>query len=750
MKLTIFLLSLCCLLITPPVSGTTIRAGGDAAYPPFEFMNDQGAPDGVTVEVVRAVADVMDLDITITLGPWQEMRHRLEEGSIDLLTGLLRTESREKHYDFSIPYFAMSYAVFVRETDSPSDLQEILNSRIILQQGDAAHEYILEHHPDSTMILAESYPDAIQILLDGGAEGILMPRILGMLVNRDMEQPGIRAAGEPVFQHNYSLAVRKGDTQLLYLLNEGLSILKAEGTFDEIYQSWFDLTYRQGVSLEDVLIYILWVALPLGAVILLVLFWSWSLRRQVRNTSRDLNREFHERTQAQRELDTSRETLHAVVNLVPHLIFLVDQSKRLLLVNRALLEFFGRSPEDPPKHVDELGLQDEEVKLLFKTAEKVFADAAQQDIPRHRLIDTSGTKRWMHTSMLPFTSASGDEMRLLGISMEITNLLDLEEQLLQSRKLEAVGQLAGGVAHDFNNQLTGVLGFAELLVSELENQQHLEYAQHILTAAEHAADLTKKLLSFARRGHYQARYISLHDMIQQVTSILSHSMDKRIVITERLEATSDSLFADPAHVQNMVLNIALNARDAMPSGGELLLSSWNRSIDPAHGEDLSGPVICLEIRDTGVGMTEEVRSRIFEPFYTTKEQGKGTGMGLASVYGSIQQIGGVITVESTPGLGSSFLLKLPLASDPKILDTLTSPDKKYKQFDKRMILAIDDEQVFLQSLKAQLVPEGCRVIGLTDPLEGIRYFREHFRDVDAVILDMLMPGLSGEQPFPRL
>ncbi len=738
------------LLTSVILAGTPIRAGGDDAYPPFEFINDEGLPDGFTVDIVRAVGEAMSLDIEITLGRWSDVRRQLEDGEIDLITGMLRTTEREKLYDFSIPYIAMSYALFVPEHTLLHDPEELIHSRLIVQQGDAAHEFALKHNIARELVLADSYPEALRMLVEGVGEGIIMPRIQGMLLVRDLDGLDIKPVGDSLFQKNYGLAVSKGNSDLLYLLNEGLSIIKGEGIFDEIYLKWFDLSPNQGVTFQDIATHMLWVAVPLGIIILLILLWSWSLRRQIQYKSIDLERELTERATAQRELDTSRETLNTVVSLIPHLIFLADRSRRLLLVNKALCETAGRTLETPPKHVRELNIKPEELMVLTDTAREVFTTGERREISRHQFTDFTGVKRWMHTYMLPFTNTSNGETNLLGISMDITKLLDLEEQLMQSRKLEAVGQLAGGIAHDFNNQLTGVLGFAELLHAELHEPQHQEYARYILEAAGNAAELTKKLLSFARRGHYRAQYISLHDIVRQVTSIMSHTIDKRITIKVHLHAQSDILFADPTHVQNMLLNIVINARDAMPSGGDLTLSSWNEDIPIQDDEDLAGPVIMLEISDTGIGMSESVQKRIFEPFYTTKQQGKGTGMGLASVYGSIQQLGGVITVASTPGQGSTFLLKLPLASDPQLLEEIAPHEHSAAPFKKRMILVIDDEQVFQQALMAMLTAMGCRVVGLLDPLEGIRYYREHQEEIDVVILDMLMPVLNGQETFHEL
>jgi signal transduction histidine kinase len=247
----------------------------------------------------------------------------------------------------------------------------------------------------------------------------------------------------------------------------------------------------------------------------------------------------------------------------------------------------------------------------------------------------------------------------------------LEERLRRSEKMEALGQLAGGIAHDFNNLLTGILGNADYLRSTAPaDSETAEVAADILASASSAAELTRQLLTFSRQAPQERVLVDLHAIIDAVGRLLEHSIDRRITIHHRLEAKRATVHGDPSQLQNALLNLALNARDAMPEGGEIRLSTATAVLDAdaceAHSEPLEpGPFLQLTVTDTGVGIPAELQERIFEPFFTTKGVGRGTGLGLASVYGSVRHHGGTVTVASTPGQGSSFSILLSLADEDR-------------------------------------------------------------------------------------
>jgi PAS domain S-box-containing protein len=271
----------------------------------------------------------------------------------------------------------------------------------------------------------------------------------------------------------------------------------------------------------------------------------------------------------------------------------------------------------------------------------------------------------------------------------------LRNQLFQAQKMDAVGRLAGGIAHDFNNQLGGIMGFADLLLNELSDQNHKKFAAGIVSLAQRSADLVSQLLAFSRKGPIRYILVDLHAVIDEVISILEHTLHRKIAIRKILDGTMSRTLGDSTQIQSALLNLALNAKDAMPDGGELIFRTETVTVDPndlkrLHLQLRPGLYTLLSVTDTGCGMDASTMERIFEPFFTTKEQGRGTGMGLAAVFGTMKTYGGEIVVESTLDQGSTFNLYFPVADveQAALLDSTPAATEPGRE-----IPFVDDEQM---------------------------------------------------------
>jgi hypothetical protein len=284
--------------------------------------------------------------------------------------------------------------------------------------------------------------------------------------------------------------------------------------------------------------------------------------------------------------------------------------------------------------------------------------------------------RWVEDRLLPRLDAQGGVVGLLGVARDVHDrqlateaLRESEEQLRQSQKMEAVGRLAGGIAHDFNNLLTAITGYTELLLMHLpEGHAGRQDGAEILHAAERAAALTRQLLAFSRRQVLRPRAVDLNALVRDAERLLRRLIGEDLVIRLDLAGDLPAAMADPGQVDQVLVNLAVNARDAMPGGGELRIRTRARQVgshDDVGGKQplASGTWVELAVEDNGIGMSAEVRERIFEPFFTTKEPGQGTGLGLSTVYGIVEQSGGSIMVDSTPGLGTRFTVLLPVAKE---------------------------------------------------------------------------------------
>lgn len=348
----------------------------------------------------------------------------------------------------------------------------------------------------------------------------------------------------------------------------------------------------------------------------------------------------------------------------------------------------------------------------------------------------------------------GGQPCLIAVARDVTEQYTLREQIRESEQLRAIGQLAGGIAHDFNNQLTGIVASASMLELELKHDPKLlSYTQMILRCGMRSADLTRELLAFARRGKTTHRAVECHALIDEVVALLSRSIDKRIIIEQRLQQGRLYTLGDPSLLENAVLNLALNARDAMPGGGVLRFET--KSVLIQHGlrnaatpaSLPAGEYLQLSVSDTGLGMDAATRARIFEPFFTTKTHGHG--MGLAAVYGTVQLHAGMVTVQSTPGAGTTFDMYLPRVAPPQDLDRDSEVGLVTRQgsaeFAGVRVLLADDEPDVAQIIARGLEQLGATVEIQTDGKDALHRFRKAPADFDLVILDQMMPELTGTQ-----
>jgi nitrogen-specific signal transduction histidine kinase/CheY-like chemotaxis protein len=343
----------------------------------------------------------------------------------------------------------------------------------------------------------------------------------------------------------------------------------------------------------------------------------------------------------------------------------------------------------------------------------------------------------------------GGQMAVLAVARDITERTRLEAQLRQAQKMQAIGTLAGGIAHDFNNILAAIMGYTELALYDVPHgsrmQRHLD---EVLTAGKRARDLVQQILAFSRQRPPERQPVQLHLLISDVLRMLRASLPSTIAIHPHLTSTAGAVLADPTQLQQVLMNLCANAEHAMRDAGGVLavqLEAIEVTADFAatHSPLTPGPHACIMIRDTGHGMAREVTERIFEPFFTTKAVGEGTGMGLAVVDGIIASHGGVITVTSTPGQGTTFVIYLPRIDTDTL--PLEVPEETPIPQGNGCILFVDDEPTLVHMTAEMLSCLGYKVTVHTSSVEALKTFQEAPWQFDVVITDQTMPAMTGER-----
>jgi len=370
-----------------------------------------------------------------------------------------------------------------------------------------------------------------------------------------------------------------------------------------------------------------------------------------------------------------------------------------------------------------------------------------------RMLRTDGVAVWFH-NIVNVVSGEAGPILLRGLMVDITAHRLLEEELRQSQKMEAVGNLAGGIAHNFNNLLTIIIGYAHLAIGKMLRQpdesQSRESLDQILRAAERASALTRQLLAFGRRQVVQLRAVDLNALVQETERLLRPLIGEQIQLRLRLGPDAGFVRADAAQIQAVIVNLALNARDAMPQGGELTIAASSASQAELPSDLDAGPYAVLSVADTGLGMDSQTRSRVFEPFFTSKEPGRGTGMGLAMVYGTAKQHGGAVEVRSELGKGSTFLLFLPQAGAGQA-ESAAAPALTESGRGNETVLLVEDESPVREIARRALAGRGYQVLTAHSSEEALGLFNASPRPrVDLLLTDVILPGLSGRELAERL
>jgi two-component system, cell cycle sensor histidine kinase and response regulator CckA len=412
---------------------------------------------------------------------------------------------------------------------------------------------------------------------------------------------------------------------------------------------------------------------------------------------------------------------HSVVPM-----FVADDARRIVDLNHAATELLG-VPHDAAVglRIDDL-VADEDVHAMWEGFLHRGKWEAEVTLQR-----PDGAER-----RIEFVATAGVRPgRHLAIARDLTHTKALEMQLRQAQKMEAVGRLAGGIAHDFNNLLTAISGYSEFLNDGLEDATLRRHADEIRKAAARAASLTGQLLAFSRRQVLQPRVLDLNAVVSDMDMMLRRLIGEDIELVTFLDPDVGRVTADPTQVEQVIVNLAVNARDAMPNGGSVTIETSD-----VHTED--GWVVELRMTDTGIGMTDLERQQLFDPFFTTKEG--GTGLGLATVYGIVEQSGGTIEVESAPGLGSSFRIWLPRADVPAEPAAAAS-DECGTRSGHETILLVEDETVVRRLVAEMLESSGYTVLQAADGPSALELLRRHSGGLDLLVTDVVMPGMSGPE-----
>ncbi len=718
--------------------------GVDRDFPPYSYVDADGRIAGFTVDLTRAVAEVMAFDVEFRAGTYEEMLAALERGEIDVIPHLTASEKLERRFAFTLPHLEVSDAIFVRADATGVYTEAHLHDRpTLVWQSGAVEDVLLRRHVASEILPEASIADTMRRLAAGEGDCALVPHLTGLQLARDLKLSNLRIAGPPIKSYTRSLSfgVRVEDRDLLERLEEGLTLVTTTDRYPELYNAWFGVRDSH-LQTRELLRWLSWISLPLLLLILLSVAWFASLRRTVAR-----------RTAALKE---SEERLQGILDNAPMMIYMKDADGRYLLVNRQFEKLVGRERHQmrdatdseifTPPQVAELRAKD---ALVLESGEIFRCE---------EIFPAAGGPRTFLSVRFPLHHADGNVYAVCAISADVSEQKraeqerqKLEAQMQQTQKLESLGVLAGGIAHDFNNLLMGILGNTSMVRQDLApGSEARTRLRDVESAGQRAAELCKQMLAYSGKGKFVVQPLDLSRLVEEMAHLLMVSISKKARLEHDLVARLPAFEADATQIRQVVMNLITNASEALgEETGSITLRTGVMECDEAYlrqtylAEDLAaGTYVFLEVKDTGGGMDPETRERIFDPFFSTKFVGRG--LGLAATLGIVRGHQGALEVDSTPGDGTVFRVLFPVTEAAVPATSVATMPESATNGD-GTILVVDDEQMVLTIARRVLERAGYRVLTAEDGQEGLEVFRRHAPEISLVLLDLTMPQMSGDE-----
>jgi PAS domain S-box-containing protein len=716
----------------------SIRVVMDNAYAPYVFRSSDGTPRGILIDQWRAWEKVTGIKVTIQSFDWSEALRRMRAGEFDVIDCIVETPDRHPYYEFTPGYAAVEAAIFFRsDIAGITDIASLRGFPVGVKVGDQHVDRLREQgvtavipFPNNDALIRAAKQQKISVFLSD------FPSAVYQLARLGIDDKFRHSA--PIFRDSLRRAVRRGDTATLRVVTQGFAAIDPK-ELKRINDRWFGSAISDSGRYTTYARYGAVVAIVAIVVIAGLIRWNHSLRTGILQRTAALSeseQRFRQIAENVREVFWAREVADGRVSYVSPMYETV----------------FGRSREslyqEPRSFLDAVHV-DDHARVEASLARQGAGEPTDE---MYRVVRPDGSVRWVRSRTFPVRDNGGRAYRIVGLVEDLTEIRHTEEQLRQAQKMEALGLLAGGIAHDLNNVLTAVLGFSALWLAELPDDDPARAdVLEIQRAGERAAALTRQLLAFSRKQVAQPKLVDVNTLVRSMQILLRRLIVESVDIRLELSPSGTLVLIDPTQLEQVLVNLAINAADAMPRGGRLTIET--RAVTVAdHPKDLPvppGKYVMLAVTDTGIGMDDATRQRIFEPFFTTKEVGKGTGLGLATVYGIVRQNGGDIVVQSQPGRGSRFEIILPRVAGTEAAAVSPAPEAARRKGSETVLLVEDDDAV-RRLARVTLEHDGYRVIEASNPREALQRAEAFDGAIHILVSDVVMPESHGPPLFDRL
>lgn len=724
---------------------------------PYGYIGPDGTWTGFASELLDAVTRVMDLRIQRVGLSGAALHQRFRLGEFDLLQALSQTAEREKYTEFTVPYLTLQGAIFTRKNDgSIRKLEDLQGKKFAMTGSDTiATQFLRDRRIEVVVFPVVSTEEGLRRVDAGQCDAVYVSNLTAMALIEHAGLKNVANLGAPLPDHDirHCFAVHRGDAQLLARLNEGLAILHRTGEFDRLYDKWFGRFDSPLISRQQVVSSAA-IALAVALVLaLLALQHQRKLRRRIAGQARELA--------GQQAL---LQTLYDNIPMAMCVLAADPAGYRVLSINRGAEAWFRRPAAGVAGQL--LATLTPDPEWLENLAELLQDNLAAGTLVREERRLPQAGKRLIFT-LVPMTPDTAGGARLCVLVEDITERRNLDEEIAQSRKLRAVGELVGGIAHEFNNLLTPIMmKVGEIQLRWAHDTRLVQETRPISDSVQRATELTRRLLTFGRKGENPLEEVRLGPLISNCFSLLRLTVERRIRWEQDVPADLPPIYFSSTNLNQIILNLVINARDTLLEKLAAQRGEWTPFIRVevrllpagASGHADGTPSLHqvlgwqrLTVRDNGMGIPPEVRERIFEPFFTTKDVGKGTGLGLATVWHLVTEASGRVEVESVPGASTAFHVYLPMLPAPAApaLEVSTAPVIVARTGPIRIFLAEDDDLV-ATSMTMALKHSGHQVVRLADGASAWQHLLDHRTAYELLIFDVNMPGLDGIELAKRV
>lgn len=730
-----------------------ILVRGDDNYPPYEFLDEEGNPAGFNVELFQAVAKTMGINATIELGPWNEVRAGIEDGSADVLTGMYYSPEREENVLFSTPHIVVSHAIFVRKGSTIEGIEDLKDVNIIVQEGDIMHDYALNITDPSRIITVRNQEDALILLSAGQHDAALLGKLQAVHNMNKLGIENLLSVGPVIEPRDYCFAVSQGNGELLQQLNEGLAIVKQSGEYNSIYNKWFGEAYQEN-SLNLIAKYLLIAFFLVLGIAVILFIWLWSVKDQVTRKTRELNIELKQRNKAEEELAESKKKYRDLVEKSRSIILKLSRSGEIMFLNEFGTRLFGYEKEEIiGKNIvgTILPEYDDEGRSLSFFVDELFENVDKYENKINENTRKDGTRLWISWSNNPMYDEDGRAIGMYSVGTDVSERKQFEEELLRTKEEAEAANVAkseflANMSHEIRTPMNSIIGFNEILLETELNKEQKHFVEIVQKSGKQLLDLIEDILDFSKieAGKLELEKLdfNLMDMLESFVNTMSlqaHSKGLELILSVDDDVPS-LLSGDMGRLLQVLTNLTGNAIK-FTSEGEVKIN-----VSAGFRNDKS-IILLFTISDTGIGIPGDRIEHIFDKFSqvdasNTRRFG-GTGLGLSISKQLIEMMGGEIGVNSQEGKGSDFwfTVKLEKHTETEPIEKQEHTDLLLKQNGELKVLLVEDNISNQKLAQYMLKKLGLDVDTVDRGQKAIKALET--TSYDLIFMDIQMPDMDG-------